>query len=318
MPDPHQDIITDAVRRAQHLIRTYDPWPDSFPSMIEAEAYVSEVCEWKSFDYVQAPAQDKLSKRTQRKIHFDAAMDAYKAGHFTLDTPPVPKRALDGKDHRPKAETENIILIIADAVQTNARMMEALIGTWPKMFPHIGAARRYLSDACYSKGFRPTRLPGVLDWRMCMFACYNAVRAAYAAGAFKLGEPPAPRPIRKELPTKHNVAIVGRPIIKPPVLKDPKLRTASGSSSVTLVNERPFPTPTPTPSVRFNEEAKQNPARFLLIDIESPTPEVSSIKNETFHELVDDVRRGLIIWDGHTPTWESDSDSESEYDDQLI
>lgn len=84
------EIVTAAIARGQALITV---WPNSFPSIVEAENYVSDTLEWKRFRYGVLPDSSYFFKMQVRsRTHYGIVMEAHQKGQFKLAKPP-PHRA---------------------------------------------------------------------------------------------------------------------------------------------------------------------------------------------------------------------------------
>jgi len=88
-------LVADAVTRGNECVFR---WPASFPSIAEAEKYVSDTLEWQLFRYGVSPNAPYYVKReVKSRTHHDIAMTAHGRGQFKLVRPPPRDRELWSK-----------------------------------------------------------------------------------------------------------------------------------------------------------------------------------------------------------------------------
>ncbi|KAF2727150.1 hypothetical protein EJ04DRAFT_529670 [Polyplosphaeria fusca] len=250
--------LGEAVERAHVLIAKYDPWPDSFPTLEEAEEYVAKVCQWKNFDYDIRPGQSPRATRMhKRHCHYHVAFQASMVREFDLEIPLVPTPTLHA------------------AVDADVIRVHELIKTWPASFSHINAAKIYVNDWCWFCRFEYTRLLGLAHWRMRMMVNYKAALKAFEAGAFMLedgGLTHLDRSSSKPVAQGSTGAAtsVGEPLVQLLQLDSPTPVRSHATVSALIKDEA------------FNELAAAMKGGLftleaMLIDVEAPPPATTAI-----------------------------------------
>ena len=80
------------VARVEPLI---DRYPQRFPSIEHAKAFIKQQCELKNFNYNFSADTELLTKlQLMQKVHFIVAMKAFRDGEFYLDVQPPHGREL--------------------------------------------------------------------------------------------------------------------------------------------------------------------------------------------------------------------------------
>ncbi|KAF1996417.1 hypothetical protein P154DRAFT_537946 [Amniculicola lignicola CBS 123094] len=166
-------LIPTAKLHAAHLISMYDPWPDTFPSLSDAESYVQEVCAWKNYEYGLPPwATLAQKKKAERAVAYQVALEAYKRREFRLEVPLIQRE------------------VLTDLLKNEAKRLLSLDIPWPRRFQTLAHARKHISIFSYNVRFQYEKIPGTPLWRMVGWVTHHAAVMAWEGGAFGLERVP--------------------------------------------------------------------------------------------------------------------------------